>query len=345
MTRPPDDRLASSARRPCPAGRQLLGARSRVETASKAGRSTAGRQLITRRVCRRSVVLPATFVLVSAALAVILGVPDRRDVIGLWLIGGLLVLWASGVPDRARTVLRELVPVLGLLLAYDALRGDAKDLLPTHYLPQIRVDEALFGSDPTVTLQHALWHGLPRWYDLVLAVVYLTHFIAAPLLAAALWKIDRARYRGFVTTIATLSALGLLTYALYPAAPPWLASHSGFLPHVTRIVPAVWQGLDVRFLGSLIDSGYRYANNVAAVPSLHTAYAVVVAAFLWPRQRRWPRPLVAAYPVLMSFALVYTGEHYVFDILLGWLYAAAAIVLVRTFARRRASRAQAAVAV
>ena len=77
---------------------------------------------------------------------------------------------------------------------------------------------------------------------------------------------------------------------------------------------------------------------MAAVPSLHAAYALLIALFLWPLARgAWRIPL-AAYPVAMGFALVYTAEHYVVDVLLGWVYAAAATVAVMAVARRLALR-------
>jgi len=284
---------------------------------------------------RRLAVGLGMFLVVSAVLVALLGVTDQRDVIGAWLIAGLLAFSFTNVAGRTRAVIREFVPLVALAIVYDALRGGARDLFPTHYLPQIRIDQALFGgSDPTVGLQHVLWHGGPRWYDLLFAGVYASHFVAMPLLAAVLRKLDRARFRRFIAVIVTLSALGLVTYALYPAAPPWLASRQGFLPHVTRIVPVVWHDTDLRFMSSLVQSGYRYANNGAAVPSLHTAFAIVIAAFLWPKQRPWLRPFVAAYPILMAFALVYTGEHYVFDVLLGGVYAAASLIAVRVLPGR-----------
>ena len=46
------------------------------------------------------------------------------------------------------------------------------------------------------------------------------------------------------------------------------------------------------------------------MPSLHAALALLVALTVWPR-RWWARALVAAYPLAMAFAIVYTGEHYV----------------------------------
>ena len=80
---------------------------------------------------------------------------------------------------------------------------------------------------------------------------------------------------------------------------------------------------------------------VAAVPSLHAAFTALVVMFLWDRVRPGLRPLLALYPLAMALTLVATGEHYVFDILLGWLYAAAVMWgWARWESRRR--RAQAA---
>jgi membrane-associated phospholipid phosphatase len=42
-----------------------------------------------------------------------------------------------------------------------------------------------------------------------------------------------------------------------------------------------------------------------------------------------------AYVLVMAFALVYTAEHYVIDILLGWALAAVVIVVVKLFEARR----------
>jgi hypothetical protein len=44
---------------------------------------------------------------------------------------------------------------------------------------------------------------------------------------------------------------------------------------------------------------------------------------------------------VMAFTLVYTAEHYVIDILLGWLLAAVMIVGLRRFESRRAGTYQA----
>jgi membrane-associated phospholipid phosphatase len=48
---------------------------------------------------------------------------------------------------------------------------------------------------------------------------------------------------------------------------------------------------------------------------------MLVALFLWPRVRRPLRPLLLLYPLVMGLTLMATGEHYFFDVLVGWMYA------------------------
>lgn len=296
-----------------------------------------------RRLNRREVIAPVAFLAASAALVALLGVPYQRDVLAVWLLLGLFCVSLSDLRGYARGVVIEWLPFIALLIAYDSLRGSAGHLFGVHYLPQLQADQALFGGTaPTVTLQHWLWHGHVVWFDLFFWAVYLTHFFATPVVAAVLWKIDRVRFRIFIVLVAVLSFAGLATYALYPAAPPWLASQHHLMAPITRIIPAVWHSLNLHSAGSVIENGYQYANNVAAVPSLHAAFSLLVAITLWPRKHKWLRPLVAFYPVAMAFSLVYAGEHYVSDILLGWLYAVVSVSLghmaIRRWQARQAAR-------
>jgi membrane-associated phospholipid phosphatase len=92
----------------------------------------------------------------------------------------------------------------------------------------------------------------------------------------------------------------------------------------------------------LIDQGQSSVNLVAAIPSLHAALTMAVAAFLWNRVSRKWQPLLVAYVLVMAFTLVYTAEHYVIDILLGWVLAAMVLVVIRCFEswRRRAADAE-----
>jgi hypothetical protein len=62
---------------------------------------------------------------------------------------------------------------------------------------------------------------------------------------------------------------------------------------------------------------------------------MLVALFLWPRVRRPLRPLLLLYPLAMGLTLMATGEHYFFDVLLGWIYAGGVMAAWAWWERRR----------
>src|SRR5262249_50767146 len=118
--------------------------------------------------------------------------------------------------------------------------------------------------------------------------------------------------------------------------PPWMAAQRGDLGESNRIIPIAWSHIPVAHFNALFEHGVRYANNVAAIPSLHAAYALLFSIYLWRILPRWTRPLLVVYPLAMSWALVYPGEHYLVDCVLGWIYAVIVVVAVDyVFDRRR----------
>ena len=96
--------------------------------------------------------------------------------------------------------------------------------------------------------------------------------------------------------------------------------------------------MPIAHFGSLFEKGQNYANNVAAMPSLHAAFALLIVLYLWRLVPRWWRPLLALYPLAMAFSLVYSGEHYVVDCIAGWVYAVATFVAVNLVFEYRARR-------
>jgi membrane-associated phospholipid phosphatase len=132
--------------------------------------------------------------------------------------------------------------------------------------------------------------------------------------------------------------MGFTTYALFPAAPPWMASQLGAMDPSTRSIGVIWSHIPIAHFNTLFEKGTQYANSVAAVPSLHAAYTLLITLFLWKLVPRWGRVLLFLYPWAMAFALVYTSEHYFVDILLGWVYCVIAFVVVKLAADRLAER-------
>ncbi len=106
-----------------------------------------------------------------------------------------------------------------------------------------------------------------------------------------------------------------------------------------RISTRGWQAIGLHGAGNLLNAAQLDASNpVAAMPSLHTAFALLAVAFFAPALRRRWWPLLAAYPLAMTFTLVYAGEHWVIDVLVGWAYVAGVLGVVAAAERWRARR-------
>jgi membrane-associated phospholipid phosphatase len=292
---------------------------------------------------------PITFAIATVAGILRSGLPGSPDRLWLCLLLGLV---SCSVVTGARQLLRVLVewlPFVAIMLAYDLLRGVARGLLPhAHALPQIWFSNLIGqGSVPTAWLQERLWHGAAhlQWYDYATWLVYTSHFFVTPVLAAYLYVRSAALFRRFAAMVVLLAVSGLVTYAVYPAQPPWLSSEHGLIPPTARLIDPISVQLPYVDVGPVFETGQRYANDVAAIPSLHAAYALLAVLFVGSRtSRKALRALLALYPLAMGFALVYSGEHYTLDILFGWVYAAAAFIAVtRTRPFRAAQRHAAAV--
>jgi membrane-associated phospholipid phosphatase len=177
----------------------------------------------------------------------------------------------------------------------------------------------------------------------VVTLIYTSHFLTVPTVAVILWLRNRRLSYRFMRRWVVLSVAGLITYFLYPAAPPWWAAEKGYLTEpIARISTDGWSALGLHSAGNSLNAlQVEQSNLVAAMPSLHTAYALMAVAFFLPMVRRRWWPVLLAYPLAMTFTLVYTGEHYVADVLVGWLYVALTFILVglgeRWWERRRAA--------
>jgi membrane-associated phospholipid phosphatase len=262
-----------------------------------------------------------------------IGVPTSDPLIAFGWLWLATIAWRNDLPWRRHLLfLRDWLPIALLLVIYNVSRGYADNLFAPHVLPMIDGDEALFGGHlPTVWLQQHLYRpGQVQWWEVVVSLVYVSHFLTVPTVAVILWLRSRPQWARYMRRWFTLSVAGLITYFLYPAAPPWWAALYGYLPDpVARISTAGWNAIGLHGAGNTLNAlQVEAANPVAAMPSLHTAYALMAVAFFLPvvRKRWWP--VLLAYPLAMTFTLVYSGEHYVVDVLVGWLYVAATFFLI-----------------
>jgi hypothetical protein len=299
--------------------------------AERAGRRPALRRLLVWGV-------PALYIALVTFFFVRDGIPLARDTLVMWILLGLLAFSITNVRKWARGVVLDWLPFLVILWAYDLLRGQADGLLfQTHVYPQLDAEKFLFGgTEPTVWLQDHLWQGGfdLRWWDYAAWAVYVSYFLGTYIVAGGLWFFAYPYFRRYVAMVSLLALMGFTTYALFPAAPPWMASQLGAMEPTTRSMGIIWSHIPIAHFNDLFEKGSQYANSVAAVPSLHAAYTLLIAMYLWRFAPWWGRVLLAVYPWAMAFALVYTSEHYFVDILLGWIYCVIAFVVVNLIADR-----------
>jgi hypothetical protein len=266
-----------------------------------------------------------------------IGVPTSDPLIAFGWLWLATIAWRSELPWRQHLLfLRDWLPIALLLVVYNISRGYADDLFSPHVTELIDADEVMFGwftggQVPTTWLQEHLYRpGVVQWWEVVVTLIYVSHFLTVPTVAVILWVRSRAQWARFIRRWFTLCVFGLITYFLYPAAPPWWAYKYGFLSeHVDRISTTGWDAIGLHGAGNTLNALQVEASNpVAAMPSLHTAWAMMAVAFFLPMVRRRWWPLLLGYPLAMTFTLVYTGEHYVVDVLVGWAYVGLVFVVV-----------------
>jgi hypothetical protein len=124
--------------------------------------------------------------------------------------------------------------------------------------------------------------------------------------------------------LVVVTALGLVGHALYPLAPPRMLPGFGFVDTARVFGPASY-GAHGAYGG--------LANQFAAMPSLHFAWAVIVAWGAIKFSRSHWRYLVIAHPVITLGAIVLTANHYWTDAFIGLLLVPIGIAADRVMPR------------
>lgn len=196
----------------------------------------------------------------------------------------------------------------------------------------IRADRALgLGQLPNIRLQRAFSRpGEVTLLDRALAIVHWAWFLEPHL--ALVWILVRHddRFAVAARQMAAAYNLGCVVYFAVPTAPPWWAAEHGVMSEeldragaeavafehrrVRRVMVEVGKSTWGRAWPRLYRS--LGGNPWAAMPSLHFATSLL-AAILLTETGRFAGGLGHAYAGTLAFALVYLGEHYAIDLLVG----------------------------
>jgi hypothetical protein len=148
------------------------------------------------------------------------------------------------------------------------------------------------------------------------------HF--AVTIAFLVWLYVRHPY-GYLSSrrvLVVVTFVGLIGHALYPLAPPRMLD--GFVDTARVFGPSSYG--DGGAYGGL-------ANQFAAMPSLHFAWAVIVAWGVWRFSKSHWRYLAVAHPIFTLAAIVLTANHYWTDAFIGLLLVPLGIVVDRVMPR------------
>lgn len=238
-----------------------------------------------------------------------------------------VLLLASLLVKKTRRFLLDWIPFLLILISYDFLRSLVGALSSrVNYLSPIYLDEKLFTHLPTVTLQKYFFHPPAlAWYDYLATVIYFLHFALPLAFAFLLWLNNKSHFRRFTIGILLLSYAAWFTYVIFPAAPPWLADEEGYITGVSKIMNLTLAAFPTRLGLPTIYQNFN-PNPVAAIPSLHAAYPFLVFLFAF-RFFKAKALFFLPYVSAVWVSIVYLGEHYVVDALIGALYAFAAFIV------------------
>jgi hypothetical protein len=231
------------------------------------------------------------------------------------------------LPKGWRDLLRQLGLFCGAYWLYRLVRGltdgRAADAFQ-HARDVIDLEQGLgLFVEPAV---HAWAEGQAWLIDGASWMYVNSHFTITTVTLAFIYLRRNASFYFIRNMFLVAMAIALVGYAAFPTAPPRLMPEWGFTDSVARFA-----GVD-----SSGGSAAALFNPFAAVPSMHVAFALMLAAPMAHMARRRRVKLVwAAYPVVVTFVVVATANHWWFDAAAGAVTAAVAATAAVGFARWR----------
>ncbi len=225
----------------------------------------------------------------------------------------------------------EALVVVWLCWLYDEISNLSPVRLHTalaHAASILHVENVLH-LNPELTVN--TWAATHRAVALPMANFYDTaHFVVTLGVVAIVWWRRPDLYRPLRNSLVLINVIGFVVFWAYPLAPPRLMPAAGFIDVVA--VTHAWGSWQTSAVAS-------QANELAAMPSLHMAWACWTAAACWQLLARYrTRLLVLLYPVVTVLVVIGTGNHFLLDVIAGIVTFVAAVGMARLLADWRSIR-------
>jgi PAP2 superfamily len=228
-----------------------------------------------------------------------------------------------------RDGIAQLAVVLGAVAAYEAARLAMDPNWAQAFTNARRIVslEQVLGVAWEQSLQRAFL-ALPDIVNVLNVFYFVAHFLITGVFFFWLYHRSREGFRSFRDGFLAATAIALVIHWLYPTAPPRLAGVG--IEDTLRVL----SGIDI---GSPTTSAL--SNPVAAVPSLHAAYALGVGiGMIRYAASHLIRAVGVIYPPLVVLTIVVTGNHFVLDAVAGMSVLGVGFWLARTLRRRAEER-------
>ena len=146
------------------------------------------------------------------------------------------------------------------------------------------------------------------------------HFVVTTAFLAWLYLRRNASFYFVRNMFMAAMGMALVIHVLLPTAPPRMFPHEGFVDTIQRFGHVNQDSGAIKML----------VNSYAAVPSMHVGFALMigVTAIALSRRRAF-KAMWACYPLLVSFLVVVTANHFWIDGLAGAAVAAVAALVAR----------------
>ena len=246
---------------------------------------------------------------------------------------GLELIERRVLPRGWRDLFQQIALFAAAFLLYDLVRGIvANGNLYKPFGDAMKIidfERAIHVfAEPAVQAWASHFHWLMDGADWI----YLNGHFLVTLLALIYIYVRRNSSFYFVRNMFMIAmALALIGYGVFPTAPPRLMPEWGFTDSISQFLLGSTGHVD--FDGP----GHAFMNFYAAVPSMHVCFAVMIG---WPMAKlvSWRPGRIAwsLYPLLVTFVVVATANHYLTDVFLGAVTAGiSALLAQRLLARAR----------
>jgi PAP2 superfamily len=208
---------------------------------------------------------------------------------------------------------------------YQVVRGiaDGKDAVALANAQHVIHLERSLGAFFEPGLQQTFLNH--QWVIELANWMYLnSHFVVTTTFLAWLYLFRNEHFNFVRNMFLVAMGLALVGYLVYPTAPPRLVPGAGFTDTVASFTNT---SQDSHGVGLLV-------NPYAAVPSMHIAFALMIAVPGAALSRlAWTRAWWSAYPLLVLFVIVVTANHFWFDAAAGAAVACLAAISAHQLAR------------